>query len=257
VCFVSLNFQERLKPAKSSASIRNHPSQLFSQTPRAFHSSRAFPLAGPALSHRRRGRRTRLIHDLRHQVHSLSVGRHFGNPVDTEGAALGAATPYASTTIVAIDTDLWGLARAWLTRLSAVRLLLLLPLLSGQILTAEVLPVCLALLTRVLLIGIRVATVVLVLGSVVHGLLRCSHLLPPHNGPQHVTQPCPIGTSMNKRHEQAADSKGVQCSSKRRRTWNARGTRISLTSNVNSRIGAWHSTLVRYPPLASAMKLTR
>ncbi|HEL3821951.1 TPA: hypothetical protein UM684_000177 [Stenotrophomonas maltophilia] len=98
----------------------------------------------------------------------MSVGRHFGDPVDTEGAALGAAIPYASTTIVAIDTDLWGLARAWLTRLSAVRLLLLLPLLSGQILTAEVLPVCMALLTRVLFIGIRVAIVVLLLGSVVH-----------------------------------------------------------------------------------------
>ncbi|MCI1150065.1 hypothetical protein [Stenotrophomonas maltophilia] len=154
MCFVSLNFQERLKPAKSSASIRNHPSQLFSQTPRTFHSSRAFPLAGPALSHRRGGRRARLIHDLRHQVHSLSVGRHFGDPVDTEGAALGAATSYASTTIVAIDTDLLGLTRAWLPRLSAVRLLLLLPLLSGQILIAEILPVCLALLTRMLPIGI-------------------------------------------------------------------------------------------------------
>ncbi|EED38547.1 hypothetical protein SSKA14_1559 [Stenotrophomonas sp. SKA14] len=47
-----------------------------------------------------------------------------------------------------------GLTRAWLPRLSAVRLLLLLPLLSGQILTAEILPVCLALLTRMLLIGI-------------------------------------------------------------------------------------------------------
>jgi hypothetical protein len=82
------------------------------------------------------------------------VGRHFGDPVDTEGAALGAATSYASTTIVAIDTDLLGLTRAWLPRLSAVRLLLLLPLLSGQILIAEILPVCLALLTRMLLIGI-------------------------------------------------------------------------------------------------------
>ncbi|EMR0604393.1 TPA: hypothetical protein ACKPYB_002402 [Stenotrophomonas maltophilia] len=84
----------------------------------------------------------------------MSVGRHFGDPVDTEGAALGAATSYASTTIVAIDTDLLGLTRAWLPRLSAVRLLLLLPLLSGQILIAEILPVCLALLTRMLLIGI-------------------------------------------------------------------------------------------------------
>ncbi|HDS1826697.1 TPA: hypothetical protein QEM95_08700 [Stenotrophomonas maltophilia] len=82
------------------------------------------------------------------------MGRHFGDPVDTEGAALGAATSYASTTIVAIDTDLLGLTRAWLPRLSAVRLLLLLPLLSGQILIAEILPVCLALLTRMLLIGI-------------------------------------------------------------------------------------------------------
>ncbi|HGM5036846.1 TPA: hypothetical protein ACKPZU_002639 [Stenotrophomonas maltophilia] len=84
----------------------------------------------------------------------MSVGRHFGDPVDTEGAALGAATSYASTTIVAIDTDLLGLTKAWLPRLSAVRLLLLLPLLSGQILIAEILPVCLALLTRMLLIGI-------------------------------------------------------------------------------------------------------
>lgn len=140
---------------------------------------------------------------------------------------------------------------------SRLLLLLLLTLLSGEVFTAKLVSVHLTLLAWLLLLAIRIGTVVLVLGGIVHFSLRCSHLLPTHNGPQPVTQPCPIGTSMNKRHEQVAASKGVQCSSKRRRTWNARGTRISLTSNVNSRIGDWHSTLVRYPPLASAMKLTR
>lgn len=146
MCFVSLNFQERLKPAKSSASIRNHPSQLFSQTPRTFHSSRAFPLAGPALSHRRGGRRARLIHDLRHQVHSLSVGRHFSDPVETEGAALGAATPQTSTTAIATSTALLVLAVGRLLRLLASRLLLLLTLLSGEVFTAKLVSVHLALL---------------------------------------------------------------------------------------------------------------
>ncbi len=174
-------------------------------------------MAGPALRHRRHARWAQLIHDLCHQVCGLSVGRHVSVPADAEGAALGAATPYASTTIVAIAASLLVLVRACLARLRAVRLLLLLPLLSGQI-TAEILPVRLALLAGLLLIGIRAEAIALVLRSVFHVLLRCSHLLPSHSDPHRVTQPCPIGPSMNKRHEQVASSKRVQCSSSRRWT---------------------------------------
>ncbi|GEM_PF-4644884 len=212
-------------------------------------------MAGPALSHRRRADRARLVHDLRHQGHSLIVRRHSSLPVDAEAAALGAATSGASTLTVAINPRLWVLARAWLSSLCFAWLLLLLPLLSGQILTAEILAVRVALLAG-LLLDTRVAAIILVLGSVVHVLLRCSHLLRPHSGLQRVTQPCPIGSSMNKRHEQAAVLKGVQCMSNRSKPWNARGTRISLTSSVSSPIGAWHSTLAPCLLSAFAMKLT-
>jgi hypothetical protein len=189
VCFVSLNFQERLKPAKSSASIRDHPPQLFSQTPRTLHSTRALALTGPALSHRRHGRRARLIHDLRHQVHSLSVGRHIDVPIDTEGAALGAATPYTSTAAIATSTALLVLAMGRLLTLLASRLLLLLllTLLSGEVFTAKLISVHLTLLAWLLLLAIRVGTVVLVLRGIVHFLLQCSHLLPSHSGPKRVT----------------------------------------------------------------------
>lgn len=126
-----------------------------------------------------------------------------------------------STAAIATSTALLILAMGRLLTLLASRLLLLLTLLSGEVFTAKLVSIHLTLLAWLLLLAIRVGTVVLVLGRIVHFLLRCSHLLPTHSAPHRVTQPCRIGTNMNKCHEQAYVLKGVQCSPDRSRTWNA------------------------------------